>query len=133
MVVSGFGVSGGSAHEDHAEYIDFTEIGSGATFTYTSGNTSNTSGTLTVTSGGTSASVTLIGAYTSGDFTSHSLSGTVEITDPTGYPDHLGHSANVALLGGYIASFAAEGAGGLLITSVGQTEAVPPLLTHAHG
>ena len=128
--VSGFGVSGGSAHKDHAEYIDFTGFGSGATFTYTSGNTSNTSGTLTVSSGGVSGSVVLVGSYTQANFSSGTIDGTIAITDPAGGVVNGGevHSANIALFGSYIASFAAGGHGGLVITSTGQTE--QPLLVH---
>jgi hypothetical protein len=44
--VSGFGV-GSSAHSDHDHFIDFDAVNfAGATFTYTSANPSNTSGTL---------------------------------------------------------------------------------------
>jgi autotransporter passenger strand-loop-strand repeat protein len=127
--ISGFGVSGGVSHSDHHEYIDFTAIGAGATFTYTSG-AGNTSGTLTVSSGGVSASVELIGSYTSGNFSSGTLNGSIEITDPAVYHDHLGHGANIALLGGYIASFAAEGHGGSVITDALQADLQPPLLAH---
>ena len=101
MVVSGFGVSGGSAHKDHAEYIDFTGFGSGASFTYTSANTSNTSGTLTVLSGGVSGSVTLIGSYTQANFSSSTIDGTIAITDPsTAVNGGEVHSANIGLFGG---------------------------------
>jgi hypothetical protein len=85
--VSGFGVSGGSSHADHNQYIDLTSVtsGAGVTFSYTSANTSNTSGTLTVSSGGTLvADITLVGTYTSANFhISSGSGGTVEITDPT--------------------------------------------------
>ena len=48
--VSGFGF-GSSANSDHAQFIDFTAIGSGASVSYTSA-ASHTSGTLMVTSAG---------------------------------------------------------------------------------
>jgi autotransporter passenger strand-loop-strand repeat protein len=84
VVVSGFAVSGGVAHKDHAEYIDFTAISSsGASISYTSANSSNTSGTLVVSSGGVSASVTLIGAYTLANFSAGTgIGGSLKITDP---------------------------------------------------
>jgi hypothetical protein len=101
VTVSGFGVSGGTAHTDSVEFIDFTAIGSGATFSYTPANAANTSGTLIVSGGGITASVTLIGTYTSGNFVSHSLNGTTEITDP------------VVVGGGSVTSAAAFPANGL--------------------
>jgi hypothetical protein len=83
VVVSGFGVSGGSAHKDHNEYIDFAAIGTGATVSYASAAAANTGGTLTVSSGGTSASVELIGTYSIGNFTSSTASdGSFEVQDP---------------------------------------------------
>ena len=123
VVVSGFGVSGGSAHKDHAEYIDFTGFGSGASFTYTSGNTSNTSGTLTVSSGGVSGSVTLIGTYTQANFSSTTIDGTIAITDPsTAVNGGEVHSANIGLFGNYIAGFVtAAGHGATAITELPQT------------
>ena len=67
--VSGFGF-GSSAHSDHDQFIDFDAVNfTGATFTYTSANPSNTSGTLTVINGGNSASVLLVGNYSAGNFT----------------------------------------------------------------
>jgi autotransporter passenger strand-loop-strand repeat protein/T5SS/PEP-CTERM-associated repeat protein len=86
--VSGFGVSGGISHADHAQYIDLTSVDftSGAiTLSYTSANASNTSGTLMVTSGGTEvADISLVGAYVTGNFhVSSGAGGTVEITDPS--------------------------------------------------
>jgi len=131
VIVSGFGVSSGSAHADHIEFIDFTGIGSGATFTYTSGNTSNTSGTLTVSSGGKTASVTLIGTYTSGDFTSSTLNGTIAITDPSTVTNGASvHSANVALFGNYLAGFVAEaGSHGGTVTIDSASAEQPLLLT----
>jgi hypothetical protein len=53
---------GSAVHGDQAEFIDFTSINfSGATVSYKSANTSNTSGTLIVSNGGKTTSVTLIG------------------------------------------------------------------------
>ena len=79
--VTGFGGTGGA---NISQYIDFSQIGSaGATFSYTSANAADTSGTLTVTSGGISASVVLVGHYTSANFQTHSgAGGSLEITDP---------------------------------------------------
>src|SRR5262249_31684238 len=57
--VSGFGF-GSSALSDHDQFIDFTSVSfAGGSFTYTSANPSNTSGTLAVTDGVHSASVLL--------------------------------------------------------------------------
>jgi autotransporter passenger strand-loop-strand repeat protein len=76
--VSGFG---GSGHSKHDQFIDFTAIGSGASVSYTSA-ASHTSGTLKVTSGGVSATVTLIGTYSSTNFSSSTVGGHVRVTDP---------------------------------------------------
>jgi hypothetical protein len=132
--ISGFG-SGATVHTDHAEYIDFTSINfTGATVSYTSA-TGNSSGTLIVSSGGKTASVTLIGSYSAGNFSSASLSGTLEITDPAAVAQGgTVQSANIALFGNYIAgSFvtAAGGQGGSVVSTTSQGE--PPLLTHPHG
>jgi hypothetical protein len=81
--VSGFGV-GSSAHSDHDQFVDFDAVNfAGATFTYTSANPSNTSGTLTVVNGGNSASVLLVGNYSAGNFTSaNDGGGHIRIKDP---------------------------------------------------
>ena len=130
--ISGFG---GSGHTDTTQYIDLTNVASGGSisFNYTSGNAGNTSGTLTVSSGGTLvATIDLIGTYSSGNFhISSGAGGTVEITDPAVPNGGEVHSANIALFGSYIASFAGGGHGGLVITSTGQTDQ-PPLLVHPH-
>lgn len=115
--ISGFGVSGGVAHADTAEYIDLVNVlsGAGITSVYSSGNTSNTSGALTISSGGKlEASIQFVGTCTSGNFhISSGISGSVEITDPLvigGCNATLGYSGdgvgnggaltgNVALLG----------------------------------
>jgi filamentous hemagglutinin len=76
--VSGFG---GSSHSNHDQFIDFTEVGSGATVSYTSA-ASHASGTLMVTSGGVSATVTLVGTYSSANFSSGTVGGHVRVTDP---------------------------------------------------
>ena len=86
-----------------------------------------------MSSGGTVvATIDLIGTYSSGNF--HITSGTgdtVEITDPAVPNGGEVHSANIALFGSYIASFAGGGHGGLVITSTGQTDQ-PPLVAHPH-
>jgi autotransporter passenger strand-loop-strand repeat protein len=133
--ISGFGM-GATPHTDQAEYIDFTSINSaGATVNYTSGNTSNTSGTLIVSSGGKTASVTLIGSYSAGNFNiTAGQNNTLEITDPTAVAQGGSvQSANVALFGNYIAGTfvtAAGGQGGMVLSSTAQGEA--PLLAHPH-
>ncbi len=126
--------------------IDLTNVAyvSGAESATFSGTT--TSGLLTVTSSGTTvAKINLIGDYQHVTFTPHDYGGTVgnsgslEITDPPasqgGHHHHedAGHSANLGLLGNYIAGFPEGGPGGLLVTSVGESEPVPPLLVHPHG
>jgi hypothetical protein len=85
--VSGYGV-GSSAHSDHDQFIDFDAVNfAGATFTYTSANPSNTSGTLTVVNGGNSASVLLVGNYSAGNFTNtNDGGGHIKITDPVASP-----------------------------------------------
>ena len=53
------------------QYVDLVNVASGAgvSFSYTSANSSNTSGTLTVSSGATVvADITFVGHYTSGNF-----------------------------------------------------------------
>ena len=126
---------GGASHDNHAQYIDLTSV------TFVSGGTitgSFTGTTLTVSSGGSVvAEITFAGGYATADFNFISGAGdTVEITDPGVHHSHhgrLGHSANIGLLGNYIAGFADGGPGGLLITSAGHTEPVAPLLVHPHG
>ncbi len=114
--VSGFGV-GSSAHSDHDQFIDFDAVNfAGATFTYTSANPSNTSGTLTVVNGGNSASVLLVGNYSAGNFTSaNDGGGHIRIKDPGAAPP----SVDLGLLINYMAaSFAttAGGHGGAVVT-----------------
>ena len=117
----------------HGQYIDLADVtsGGGISLSYASG--SNTSGTLTVSSGGTLvATIDLIGTYSSGNFhITSGAGGTVEITDPAVVNGGEVHSANIALFGSYIASFAGGGHGGLVITSTGQIDQ-PPLLVHPH-
>jgi hypothetical protein len=126
-VISGFGF-GTLAHDDKIEFIDFSGIGAGATFSYTSANTSNTSGTLTVSGGGETASATLLGTYTSANFSSGTFKGTIEITDPSV------HSANAGLFGSYIAgAFVTTGGGAGGFVASPTSDSQPPLLTHPHG
>jgi hypothetical protein len=119
--VSGFGV-GSSAHSDHDRFIDFDSVNfAGATFTYTSANPSNTSGTLTVINGGNSASVLLVGNYSAGNFTSaNDGGGHIKITDPGASPPAAAPlSVDLGLLINYMAaSFAttAGGHGGAVVT-----------------
>jgi hypothetical protein len=82
--VSGFG-SGVSAHSNHDQFIEFAQISSGGSFSYTSANAANTSGTLKVVSGGVSATVTLVGHYSAGDFASSTVDGHMKITDPAAF------------------------------------------------
>ena len=42
-------------------------------------------------------------------------------------------SANLGLLANYMATFSAAGQGGILISSTGQSETVPPVFVHPHG
>ena len=138
--ISGFG---GSGHSNHNQSIDFTAISAaGASFTYTSGNTSNTSGTLSVTDGTHSATVVLVGSYSSGNFVSGSdSSGHLLITDPQVVSGGLvltgttSHTANLALLGNYMAgSFATTGGGQAGMLTSGTQQADQPPLTHPpHG
>jgi autotransporter passenger strand-loop-strand repeat protein len=79
--VSGFG---GVNHANHKQFIDLVSVTSAAhtiSFGYTSGAGS---GTLTVSSAGqVVASIELIGAYTSANFSATAgVGGTVKITDP---------------------------------------------------
>ena len=114
--VSGFGITSGAT----------------VSFTYTSANASDTSGTLTVISGGVSASVEFIGHYISGDFHLESgASGSVEVIDPPVVNGGSVKSANIALFGNYSAAFAADGGADLAVTSTGQIEP-GPLLVHPH-
>ena len=128
--ISGFG---GVSHANSGQYIDLVNVTSGASvsFSYASG-AGNTSGTLTVSSGGTVvATIDLVGTYSSGNFHIKSGAGnTVEITDPAVPNGGEVHSANIALFGSYIASFAGGGHGGLVIAGTGLTE--QPLLVHPH-
>ncbi len=127
--VSGFG-------EDTKQFIDLTQINSpGATLSYKSANPSNTSGTLTVKNGATSATISMIGTYTLASFKlGHDASGHVEITDPPVAAASV-HSANLALLGNYIAASFVSAAfdhGGTVITEAAQAANQQPLLTHPH-
>jgi hypothetical protein len=133
--VSGFGV-GSSAHSDHDQFIDFDAVNfAGATFTYTSANPSNTSGTLTVINGGNSASVLLVGNYSAGNFTSaNDGGGHIKITDPGASPPAAAPlSVDLGLLINYMAAgFASSGVhGGAEVTEAPQT-AYAPLLAHPH-
>jgi hypothetical protein len=133
--VSGFGV-GSSAHSDHDRFIDFDSVNfAGATFTYTSANPSNTSGTLTVINGGNSASVLLVGNYSAGNFTSaNDGGGHIKITDPGASPPAAAPlSVDLGLLINYMAAgFASSGVhGGAEVTEAPQT-AYAPLLAHPH-
>jgi hypothetical protein len=76
--ISGFGAN-------TTQFIDFTDIGAGATFSYTPSASNPTSGgVLTVSSGGALvASIHLVGSYATSNFISGSdASGDFEITDP---------------------------------------------------
>jgi hypothetical protein len=135
--VSGFGVSGGISHADHAQYIDLTSVSfapGAITLSYTSANASNTSGTLMVSSGGTAvADIALVGAYATSNFhVGSGAGGTVEITDPS--VGNAPATIAVALLVNYMASTLVAGAGGHESTLV--TESLkpdqPPLLAHPH-
>jgi hypothetical protein len=129
---------GNPANGDPHDYIDLTSVTfvSGGTITgsYDTGNH-----ILTVTSGGTDvASIALAGLYATSNFHfSSGVSDTVEIIDPAVHSgghhhDHNpGHSANLGLLGNYIAGFQEAVPGGLLVTSVGEAEALP-LAVHPH-
>ena len=78
--VTSFGQGGSNPHE----FIDFGGVSfAGESFTYTSANAANTSGTLSVTDGTHSASVTLIGHYVQTDFDAENVGGTLAIIDPT--------------------------------------------------
>jgi len=130
----------GRSHANHAQYIELSSVGfiSGAI----SGSYDTSTHTLAVTSGGTEvAQITISGSYATVDFHFTSGSdGTVRITDPErrfhaadGIVQSTAvHSANIALLGSYIANFAADNRGGVLVASAWQTEPVP-LLVHPHG
>ena len=111
---SGFGTS---AHSDPSEFIVFKQIGAGATMTYTSANAANTSGTLIVSSGGATVSATLVGNYMSRDFVPITSAGHFGVTDPATPPPP--YSANIALLGNYMAASLlrpADGLAGTIIT-----------------
>jgi hypothetical protein len=119
--------SGGSAHSDTAQFIDFNSVSAGATVTYTAANPSNTSGTLTVNDGLHSASVLLIGTYSLANFHSTSVGGHIRITDPVAAPP----SADIGLLINYMAaSFASSGVhGGAAVTEAAEAPRTP-LLAH---
>jgi hypothetical protein len=103
-VVSGFG---GTSHANHTQFIDLTAVNyvSGVvTDSYSSTTTS--SGVLTISSGGSIvATIDFAGAYVTSDFHlsgGSGGSGTI-ITDPTVVGGGV-QSANIALLGNYIAA-----------------------------
>jgi autotransporter passenger strand-loop-strand repeat protein len=149
---------GGVSGANSAQFIAFTQIGSGAvSYKPAAGNTS---GTLTVASGGVSATVTLVGHYTSTSFSATIVSGHVEITDPLTAPAHGGiavgaattlaysdngktgvsltaaegaRAAAIALLGNYMAATFVTTADASGATAIGGTQPAaeqPPLLTH---
>jgi len=95
--ISGFGPVGGG---NDVQYIDFTGVNlAGATVSYTSANTANTSGTLSVTDGVHSATVTLVGHYVTSDFQQENISGTLAITDPiTEYTSALTISSGTPII-----------------------------------
>lgn len=101
--------------KDDSQFIDFANVGAGASVSYAPDNAANTSGTLMVTSGGVSATVTLVGHYTLASFTSSTdATGNVMITDPPAVaqqPSGGPHGANMALFGNYIAGSFADLAG----------------------
>jgi hypothetical protein len=76
----------------------------------------------------------MIGTYSSGNFKVTAGQGnTVEITDPTAVTQGGSvQSANIALLGNYIAGslVTAGGQGGAVVSNTAQGE--QPLLTHPH-
>jgi hypothetical protein len=124
---------------DDSQFIDFANVGAGASVSYTPGNAANTSGTLMVTSGGVSATVTLVGHYTLANFTSSTDgSGHVMITDPPVVAQQPSgetglHGANVALLGNYIAaSFAALGSPQGAVAIVDALQSVDQALLASH-
>ena len=132
--ISAFGVNaGGTAHADHSEYIELSNV------TYSSGEISGsysgnaTSGMLTVSSGGVVvAAIDFAGSYTSGNF--HFVSGAdgnVQITDPAVINGGGVHSANIALFGNYMAAFVTEvgGNGGAVAIHSASAEQ-HSLLTH---
>ena len=91
-------------------------------------------GVLIVTSSGaTVAEIDLTGRYVTSNFELTSGaggSGTI-ITDPPAPQGGEVHSANIALLGNYIASFAAGGHGGFVVSHGLDIEPPPPLV-HPH-
>jgi hypothetical protein len=62
------GLVAGFAQPDLLDLRDIPFTSGVTSFSYTSGNVGNTSGTLTVTSGGLSANITLLGQYVAGQF-----------------------------------------------------------------
>ena len=141
----GIGVTGkhlvATPHANHAEYIELSSVSfvSGAI----SGSYDTSTHVLAVSSSGAEvAAITLSGGYVTADFHFTSGSGgAVKITDP-GQRSHVAgggvepiavQSANLGLFANYIANFAAIGQGGILISSTGQSEPVPPVLVHPHG
>ena len=127
--VSGFGGSNG------ADTTEFIELGS---VPYSSGVVSanyepngahpTSGGVLIVTSSGaTVAEIDLAGRYVTSNFDLTSGaggSGTI-ITDPPAPQGGNAHSANIALLGNYIASFAAGGLGGFVVSHGSDIEPLP--------
>jgi hypothetical protein len=124
--ISGFGDAG---HVNHAQYIDLRSV----TFTSSGAFADDFVGnTLIVSSGGLIvAEINLAGSYSAADFRIMSgAGGTVEITDPTVPSAPQAHSANIALFGNYIANFAAEGHGALLVANTGGSVTLPTVLAH---
>jgi hypothetical protein len=119
--------------KDDSQFIDFANVGAGASVSYTPDNAANTSGTLMVTSGGVSATVTLVGHYTLANFTSSTdATGHVMITDPPVVAQQP-NGANMALFGNYIAgSFAdfASPQGGIAIIDALQSVEQTLLASH---
>jgi hypothetical protein len=126
--VSGFG-------QNIHQFIDLTAVASNSQVTLGYTSVSSSGGTLTVSSGGQLvASVAMSGSYTSANFhLTSGTGGTVEIFDPPIAAVGT-HTANIALLGNYMAaSFvtAAGGFGGAVIAEEAQTPP-QPLLTQPH-
>ena len=131
----GFG-SGSTAHGNDAEFIDLTAITSDSTISVTySGSTS--SGTLTVSSGGAAvAELNFVGSYVTSNFKlTADSNGKVEISDPgaTLQSATAPLSANMALLGNYIAaSFATSALHGGTVVADLEPNTVLPVLAHPH-
>jgi uncharacterized repeat protein (TIGR03803 family) len=127
--ISGFG-------SNTSQFIDLTKIdAAGARVSYKA-NSTNTGGVLTVFRGSqTVASINMVGKYTTASFHLGADGGNhLEITDPPVVAGGV-HSANIALLGNYMAASVVTppgGQGGALIAEAWQTANQPPLLTLPH-